>query len=165
MVAGSFASTFHGLPRTTQDIDLVIDPDVGSLDLLLKQLPEDLYYVDCDTAREALRDRTQFNIIDMATGWKMDCIIRKNRAFSISELERKESVELLGVQINISSPEDTIISKLEWAKLGGSERQLRDVQGIVDVRGAQLDLNYIERWVDELELGHQWGQIDREGIR
>lgn len=156
MVVGSFASTFHGEPRTTHDLDLVIDPNRDQLDLLLGALHPDEFYVDHEVARDALRRRTMFNVIEMATAWKLDLVIRKPRPFSIEELRRREAVTILDVAVAIATAEDTVISKLEWSKAGGSERQLDDVVGIVRVRGGTLDRAYIQRWVDELGLDAQW---------
>lgn len=159
MVAGSFASTYHGVPRTTQDIDIVISPSTESLGLLLAALPEEEYYVDADVARDALRRRSQFNVIDMASGWKVDLIIRKERAFSIEELHRREPAEILGAHVYVATAEDSIVSKLEWAKQSESERQLRDVAGIVAARTNDLDFPYIQRWVTELQLAEQWLKV------
>jgi hypothetical protein len=152
MIAGSFASSMHGMPRTTNDLDIVIDVTPATLEALLKQFPAADYYVDADAARDALRRRSQFNLIDMATGWKVDFIVRRARSFSTEEFERRVPSELLGVAVFVATAEDTIIAKLEWAKMSASEKQLRDVRGILDVRGASLDLAYVERWVAELGL-------------
>src|SRR5688572_7695588 len=81
MVVGSFASSFHGIPRSSQDVDLVVDPDVVSLRRFLSALPADDYYADTDAAFDALQHRAQFNVIDMATAWKADLIVRKDRPF------------------------------------------------------------------------------------
>lgn len=97
-----------------------------------------------------------FNIIDMRTAWKVDLVIRKNRPFSREELARRSELDILGVVVPTASAEDTIIAKLEWAKQGESERQLRDVVGILRVRGENLDRAYIERWVEDLGLAEQW---------
>jgi hypothetical protein len=156
MVVGSFASTFHGEPRTTRDVDLVIDPSATQLDELLAALDPELYYVDPDVARDALRRRVMFNVIEMATAWKLDLIIRKARPFSIEELRRRETVTMLGTEVATATAEDTILAKLEWAKAGWSQRQLDDVAGILRVRGGSLDLAYLERWVGELGLDEQW---------
>lgn len=157
MVAGSFASTAHGLPRTTQDLDLVIDATPESLEALLRAMPPEHYYVDPDAARDALARRTMFNVIDQATGWKVDLIVRKNRAFSREEFARRIAMPLLGVPLFVASPEDTIVAKLEWsAQSGGSSRQRRDVAGIVATVGSALDSDYIERWVRELGLEAEW---------
>ncbi len=83
MVAGSFASTAHGMPRTTQDLDLVIDPpSVSELAAFVTSLVPTEYYVDAGAARDALKRRSMFNVIDLASAWKVDFIIRKDRAFS-----------------------------------------------------------------------------------
>lgn len=156
MVVGSFASMFYGEPRTTHDLDIVIDPTPQTLEALLSSVDTERFYVDPDVARDAFRRRSMFNIIEMTTAWKVDLIIRKARAFSIEELRRRTSVPVLEVETPTATAEDTIISKLEWAKAGSSERQLRDVAGILRVRAAQLDTSYIERWVEELELREQW---------
>ena len=155
MIAGSFASTAHGLPRTTQDIDIVIDP--AGRDALLRQLPDDAYYADADMAHEALRRRSMFNVVDHASGWKVDFIVRKNRPFSREEFARRRPISLLGVRLHVSSPEDTIIAKLEWSQQsGGSERQLRDIAGVLATTGEALDRAYIERWVRDLGLEQAW---------
>jgi hypothetical protein len=166
MIAGSFASAAHGLPRTTQDVDVVIDPpSIEALDAVLRSMPADDYYVDTDTAHEALRRRSMFNVVDHASGWKVDFIIRKNRAFSRAEFERRMKVPLLDVVLFVASPEDTILSKLEWSQQsGGSERQRRDVAGILATMGGQLDRSYIERWIAELELEEEWRLAQRTPV-
>ena len=105
MVVGSFASSFHGIPRSSQDLDLVIDPTPESLRRLLSDLPPDDYYVDTDAAFEALRRRGQFNVIDMATAWKADLIVRKARQFSVEEMHRRVEGDLLGARVFVASPE------------------------------------------------------------
>lgn len=159
MIAGSFASTYHGVPRTTHDIDIVVDPTLASLESLLRQLPAESYYVDADVARDALRRRSQFNVIDMDSGWKLDFIVRKDRPFSVEELVRRQPAEILGARVFVASLEDTIVSKLEWAKLGASERQERDVAGLVDTHAATLDREYVEHWVRALGLEAQWQRV------
>jgi hypothetical protein len=158
MVAGSFASTAHGLPRTTQDLDLIIDPpSAAEFEALLASTPADQYYVDADTARDALRRRSMFNLIDLASGWKIDLILRKDRPFSRDEFARRMKMTILGVSVFVASPEDTIVAKLEWSKQsGGSERQRRDVAGVLANAGEALDRVYIERWVRDLDLDDEW---------
>jgi hypothetical protein len=156
MVVGSFASTAYGEPRSTRDLDLVIDPSPEQLNQLLAALDSDRYYVDPDVARDALRRRSMFNVIEIATAWKLDLVIRKARAFSIEEMQRRQVTKILGVGVATATAEDTVIAKLEWAKQGGSDRQLEDVAGILRVRGPELDVVYIERWVAELGLAEQW---------
>ncbi|MCP4873072.1 MAG: hypothetical protein GY898_30640 [Proteobacteria bacterium] len=159
MLAGSFASTYHGIPRTTQDLDLVVAPDFSSLKRLLAALPDDDYYVSSEAAMEALRNRRSFNVIDMATGWKADLIIRKAREFSEVEFARRKPAEIVGVTVPIATAEDTILSKLEWAQQSPSERQLRDVAGVLQVSGEHLDRSYLDHWADELGVAASWQEL------
>jgi hypothetical protein len=111
MIAGSLASSHHGLPRATNDADIVVDPSPEALDALLAALAADGYYVDARTAREA-------------------------------------------------TPEDTILSKLEWArKAGGSERQLTDALGVLQVCGDGVDRAYVEKWAATLGVEDLWQQL------
>ncbi|HEY7375704.1 MAG TPA: hypothetical protein VIF57_26340 [Polyangia bacterium] len=160
MVVGSFASSFHGVPRSSQDLDIVIDPQLDALRRFLADLPNDEYYADGDAAIDAFRRRSQFNVVDMATAWKADLIVRKARPFSVEEMRRRTEGDLLGARVFVASPEDTVISKLEWAKQGGgSELQLRDAAGILEVRENQLDVAYIEHWAAQLDLLDLWHRV------
>lgn len=161
MVAGSFASTYHGVPRTTNDIDIVISPNRDTLNKFLKNLPESDYYVSHDAALDALQRRTMFNVIDMETGWKVDLIIRKTRVYSVEEFNRRIAAQLFDVPVFIATAEDTIVTKIEWSLLsGGSEQQLRDAFGILSVKGEQIDRAYIQRWVDELGIREGWSRLN-----
>jgi hypothetical protein len=159
MLAGSFASSFHGEPRTTQDIDLVVDADADGVRRLLAALPTDAYYADEQAALEAVRRRSQFNVVDMATGWKADLIVRKGRPFSQAEFARRQQVDFLGVRLWMASPEDVVVSKLEWAQKTGSERQLRDVRGVLAAKPDSLDLAHVEKWVEHLGLTEEWRRV------
>ncbi len=156
MLTGSFASSYHGAPRATQDIDLVIAPTPDQLRALARLLPETEYYLDLAAALDALQRRSQFNMVDFATGWKVDLIIQKSRPFSHAEFSRRTPVDFQGLRLFIASAEDVIISKLEWAKLGESQRQIEDVAGILEIRGGELDRAYIETWVHNLGLEAMW---------
>ena len=156
MLTGSFASSIHGMPRATQDIDLVIAPNPTSLEALLKNLPEDRYYVSRDAALDAYRQTSLFNVVDFFSGWKIDFIVRKARDFSRLEFDRRMPANVLGTTVFVASPEDVLISKLEWAKLAESERQIEDAAGIIRTQGHSLDTAYIENWADKLGLQAQW---------
>lgn len=159
MVTGSVASSFHGTPRATRDVDLVIDPTAEALDAFVRALPTDAFYVDLDAARAALAERGQFNVIESASGWKVDLVIRKDRPFSVEEFARRRPVELLGTPTFVASAEDLVIAKLEWANAAESERQLRDVAAILAVSGDGLDYPYVKRWVSALGLQELWSQV------
>lgn len=163
MLSGSVASTFYSAPRTTQDIDIVVALDGMRLQALLALLPEDELYFSQDAARDALRRRSMFNIIDLETGWKADLIVRKGRPFSEVEFQRRVQVDLLGLQVWMVSPEDCVISKLEWARQAESERQLRDVHAVLMAQGEGLDRGYIEGWAQELGLQEQWSAVQMRG--
>jgi hypothetical protein len=164
MLVGSFASAYHGTPRATQDIDIVIDPSSPQqLGRFLSKAARAGYYVDADRAREAFRERRQFNVVDGASGWKADLIIRKDRAFSREEFERRLSAQVLGVQLFVASAEDIVLAKLEWAAKSGSERQLADVEGVVRLKGASLDRPYVERWARELGVLDLWQRLTTPG--
>lgn len=164
MVTGSLASSYHGEPRATLDVDIVIDPDWDGLSRLVDELLAGDFYVDRGVATTALADRMQFNAIDSDAS-KIDFIVRKQRPFSIEEFGRRQSAELLGTTGWVTSPEDLVLVKLEWAADTDSERQLRDAAGIFAVRDT-LDEAYIDRWADQLGVGDAWralrGERDRK---
>jgi hypothetical protein len=159
MLAGSFATAYHGIPRTTLDVDVVIDPSPQALESLVSSASAAGYYVDADRAREALQRRRQFNVIDPASGWKADLIIRKERPFSREEFQRRGRAVILGTTVFVASAEDTVLSKLEWAARSDSDRQLSDARGIVSARGTTLDRDYLERWAGELGVLDLWHRI------
>lgn len=158
MLTGSIASSYHGDPRASQDIDIVIAPDEARLRVLLALLPPPSYYLSEAAALDALRHRSQFNVIDVGTGWKVDLIVRRDRNFSRAEFERRMIVDALGMRLSMASAEDTVVSKLEWAKMGESERQLEDVAGILRDPETALDRAYVEHWIRELDLQSQWAR-------
>ena len=156
MLTGSFASGYHGAPRASQDIDIVIAPTPASLDCFLASLPEDRFYVSRDAALDAHRRQSLFNVVDFASGWKVDLICRKGRPFSITEFDRRSPRDFGGRRVFLASAEDVLLAKLEWAKLSESERQLEDAAGILRVQGEALDRAYVARWVAELGIEQQW---------
>ena len=158
MVVGSLASSFHGQPRQTRDVDMVIDPTPEALRRFMELLPPDDLYADADAAAEALDRRTSFNIVEIHSGWKVDLIVRRDRPFSREELGRRIRVRLLDTDADIATAEDTIIAKLEWATEGQSERQLRDVAAILEAQGDSLDHEHIGRWVRALGLDDAWAR-------
>ncbi len=97
-----------------------------------------------------------FNVIDMTAGWKIVFNVRRSRPFSETEFGRRHEAEMLGSTLFVASAEDVVVSKLEWATRGESERQLRDVAGILRTRGESLDRADVERWVVSLALEQQW---------
>jgi len=148
MIVGSFASTSYGEPRSTQDIDVVIDPDPASLRTWLAGLDRHRWYVG--DAETALAHRDQFNVIDLTSGWKIDLVICKDRPFSHSELARRRTRPVAGTSVPVAAAEDVVLSKLEWGAASGSERQIADAVSVLVAVGDDLDFEYLRRWADEL---------------
>ena len=159
MLTGSVASAYHGAGRATLGLDLVIDPRPAQLDAFVARLVASGAYVSSEAAHEALAHRSMFNAVDVESGWKADFIVRKARPFSEEEFRRRISVDFQGIRLDVATLEDVVLSKLEWAKLGGSARQLDDVRALVRLRAYELDEDYVRRWVSRLELDAQWDAV------
>lgn len=140
MLTGSIASTYYGRPRATQDIDLVIDPAQVALHRFV-------------------------NMIDAGSGYKLDLIVRKDRPYSLEEFARRRLKSLSGVRLSIVSPEDAVLSKLEWAKEGQSERQLQDALGIIVTQGESLDIRYLREWAAPLGVTGLLERLLEQGRR
>lgn len=147
------------MPRSTRDLDIVIAPSRVQLLALIREFPSDRYYADEQQALHALANRSQFNVIDYATGWKTDFIIAQDSEYGGLALGRRMCIDIAGTEVYVAAPEDVILAKLQWAKQGGSDRQLQDVAGIVTTQGDKLDFSYIEHWVDQLHLEEQWRAV------
>lgn len=154
MLAGSMASTFHGEPRMTRDIDMVIEPTTESMERFVAALDRSRYYVD--NAAEAVRRRDMCNVIDIETGWKVDLIVRKDRPFSREEFRRRQPAVIGGVEVFIATAEDTVLAKLEWRARSDSERQFRDVTAILSAQ--DLDRDYLAQWAVELGVAEALGE-------
>jgi len=162
MLTGSVAAAYHGAARATMDVDAVIDPTSEQLADLVQRLLLAGLYVSPEAAREALAERAMFNAIDPATGWKADLIIRRHRPFSAEEFARRLPAELFGERVGVATIEDIILSKLEWATMGGSARQLEDVRRLLAIGGDTVDNAYVERWIEPLGVRIAWESV-REG--
>jgi len=156
MLSGSFSAAYYGAARSTQDIDFVIHATPEQLRSFIGSLPPGHYYADLDSALEAQQHQSMFNVIDQATGWKIDFIIRKSRPYSQEEFRRRKQVTLHSVALFMTTAEDAVISKLEWAKLAKSSRQIEDVAAILRAQREMLDQSYLQKWIAELGLTNEW---------
>lgn len=163
MITGSIAGSYHGEPRATHDVDIVIDPSDAQLAALVDELEAGGFYVDRQVARAAVADRTQFNAI-ARDATKVDFIIRRDRPFSRTEFSRRERADLLGTPAFVATAEDLVIAKLEWAAASGSDRQLRDIEAILSIDD-KLDVDYIDRWAATLSLGELWASLKSDAER
>jgi hypothetical protein len=124
MLTGSVASSAHGLPRSTRDIDIVIAPTRAQLLSLVRQFPSSDYYADEQQALEALGHHGQFNIIDFSSGWKVDFIIAEDSSYARTAFARRKLMEIAGFSLYVASPEDVLIAKLRWQFGFGVHRAL-----------------------------------------
>jgi hypothetical protein len=154
-IGGSVASSIYGLPRLTIDIDIIADLRLEHVRPLVKRL-EPTYYIDGEMITDAIKRRTEFNIIHLDTMLKLDVFLPKSRSFDRGELQRVQAKVLEGSDhlFYIASPEGTLLNKLEWYRMGGevSDRQWNDVLGILKVRGTSLDMDYLQKWAANLKV-------------
>ena len=151
MLTGSLASSLHGEPRATHDIDLVVDVHPADAARVAGALAGPSVYLDEIAMGEAVRKRSMFNLLDSASGDKVDFWLLKDEAFDRQRFARRMEVKALGLRLVVSTPEDTILMKLRWAaQSGGSEKQFNDAAGVFEFQGDQLDQVYLNRWAETL---------------
>jgi hypothetical protein len=153
-VGGSLASSAHGVARATLDADMIAKLEPRQAGRFVKELgPE--FYADVDAIADAAMRRSSFNVIHIATAFKVDVFVPRATAYADVEMERRQSHvidESTGDSIAFSTAEDTLLAKLLWYRQGNevSERQWRDVLGIMRVTGKILDGSYLLQWAGEL---------------
>ncbi len=155
-IVGSVASSAYGIARATMDVDLVADIEIPQVDRLVKALKTD-YYIDAETVRNAIHRSASFNLIHLETVIKIDVFIVKDQPYDSKALTRRQPDTLDeegSRKFYLSSPEDVILSKLQWYHGGGrvSEQQWKDVLGVLKVQGDRLDLEYLKCWASRLNL-------------
>jgi hypothetical protein len=155
-VGGSFASSLHGVMRSTLDVDIVTDMRLEHIPALIAALSKE-FYADDEMMRGAIEHRSSFNLIHYETAFKVDIFIRKPRAFDQMQLERSRATVIATdpeESVYVASPEDTILAKLEWYRMGGemSDHQWRDILGVLKTRAGELDLAYLKKWAIELKV-------------
>ena len=140
LVTGSVAAMAYGEPRLTNDIDIVAAVEKRHIPELLKSFPVEDFYLSDVAAEEAVLFQRQFNIIHPASGFKVDVIIKRNSEFDNSRFGRVKGLyPAASFQANFASPEDDIIKKMEYYRDGMSEKQLRDIAGILRISGTEID--------------------------
>ena len=149
LIGGSLASSLHGIPRATNDVDMVAEITHEHIPLLVKALESD-FYIDTEIIREAIQRRSSFNVISLATMFKVDIFVLKPDIASQQEMARREQYNVSETSeqtLFLASAEDVIVHKLYWYQLNGeiSERQWNDVLGILQVQDEKLDYAYLEQ--------------------
>lgn len=154
-VGGSVASSAHGVPRASIDADVVADLEAQHVVPFVRRL-EATYYVDAGRVRAAVEARRSFNLIHLATMFKVDVFATKRRPFDREAQGRARPAPLDDAAdarlFRLASPEDTILAKLEWFRAGGevSDRQWSDIVGVLKLMGSRIDGAYLERWAAAL---------------
>ena len=156
-VGGSMSSSVHGIMRSTMDVDIVADMRMEHIPGFVSALST-AFYADDEMIRDAINHKSSFNLIHLETAYKVDVFIPKQRAFDQMQLERRVASLITSdpeKAIYVTSPEDIVLSKLEWYRMGGevSDRQWRDILGVLKTKAEQLDLIYLRRWAQILKVG------------
>jgi hypothetical protein len=156
LIGGSLASTLYGMVRTTQDSDIIAEMRSEHIQPFVTAL-EANFYIDQELIAESIRRNSSFNIIHRDTMFKVDVFIPRPRPFLKSQLARarRQTFTLeTEVSAKFASPEDTILSKLEWYRMGGevSDRQWRDTLGVLKTNVGDIDLEYLRQWAQELKV-------------
>ena len=155
LAGGSIASSLLGEPRSTLDIDLVVQLRSEKVGPLVSLLSRD-FAVDEETARQAAEDHLSFAAVHLSGAFKIDFFVLEDTPLARRQMERRQKIEVTrdGDSLFVYAPEDIVIQKLRWYEMGGrvSDRQWRDVLGIIKVQGARLDPDYLAMVAGELGL-------------
>lgn len=168
-IGGSVASTLYGMVRTTQDVDIVARLQNEHLEPFVKRLQPE-FFIDEQMVADAVRRHASFNIIHRDSMFKVDVFISEGRRFAEKQFTRARREALSSdpeISALVSSPEDTILAKLDWYRKGGevSERQWRDILGLLKMQGASLDQEYLHVTAGELQLGDLLARaIEQAGV-
>ena len=163
MLTGSFASSMLGEPRLTHDIDLVVLMPEDAIPKLLASFPPPDFFLDKAKVEEAIKRKSMFDLINVTEGDKVDFWILTDDPFDMARFSRRRKVFALGMGLFVSSPEDTILAKLRWAKMsGGSEKQFHDCLRVYEVQHDSLDKKYLSDWVATLGLSEYWTRLQYE---
>lgn len=156
LVGGSLASAVHGILRATLDVDIVADIDLDQIDEFIALL-NDAFYYDTEMIRQAILQKSSFNLIHLNTMFKVDIFLLKRRPFDQNQMERRvfQSIgESQTEKAYISTAEDIIIAKLEWYRNGGesSQRQWNDILGVLRSQANQINLDDLRKWAKSLAV-------------
>lgn len=163
MITGSIVSSLQGEPRSTHDIDIIIGMEKLGADKLIEAFPPPDFYLAKESILDGIDTRSMFSLIDLEGGGKVDFWILTNDPFDQSRFSRRYVEEFKGLKMRVSSPEDTILSKLRWAKFsGGSEKQFIDALRVYEVQYGKLDSDYLEHWSRKLDVESLWKRLMEE---
>ena len=153
LVGGSIASSIYGEPRATQDIDMVAELKSHHIQTLIAST-KNAFYIEEEDVIHAVSRHSSFNVIHLETMIKVDIFVLGSEAFDREEMRRRRPQTIADTQLIVATPEDIVLQKLIWFRRGGevSDRQWRDVSGVLKVQGDRLDWEYLKRWAESLNL-------------
>jgi hypothetical protein len=156
VIGGSLASALHGVARATMDSDIVANFREEHIAPFVEAL-KSTFYVDDEMIRDAIRAHRSFNIIHLQTFFKVDIFVAKEREFDRLQIARRSSYVLSSEgnqSAYVASAEDTILAKLEWYQMGDevSDRQWKDILGVIKVQEGKLDMEYLQRGANLLKV-------------
>ena len=152
MLTGSMASNAWGIPRTTHDLDFVLQLPPSQVDRFCALFESEDYYVGAEAVRQAFQPPHQFNVLHLPSGLKIDFWLLRPVPFERAMFERRVHDHWLDTPVVLATAEDVLLHKLLWNRITPSDRQTGDVAGIVAVQGERLDREYLRRWAGELGL-------------
>ena len=163
-LTGSMASNYWGIPRSTHDLDFVVQLPASAVPLIVQEFSEH-FYIDEPAVRAAFQPPHQFNAIDTRSALKIDFWLAGPEPFDQEMLRRRRGINLFGESAWIATAEDVILHKLLWNHLTPSDRQLGDAAGVVAVQAELLDRDYLRKWAAQLHLTKQLDRLLRGEIR
>ena len=149
MLVGSMASNFWGIPRSTHDIDFVVQYEAKDVDAIVKLFQDD-FFIQEISVRSGLKPPYQFNALDNRSALKVDFFRLAGDAYEMQRFERRRAVNILGQPAFLAAPEDVILHKLRWYMISPSDRQLSDSAGIMAVSIDIIDDRYLDYWANEI---------------
>lgn len=156
LIGGSVASSILGEPRATLDVDFVADLQLTHVPSLLALMNQD-FFIDETMMAEAIERQSSFNVIHLESMLKADIFLLSNQPLVQSEMQRRQQLIITQNPQRLAwlpSAEDIILQKLIWYRMGGgvSDRQWRDVLGVLKVQADKLDINYLTQWAESLNI-------------
>lgn len=161
MISGSVGSMLYGEPRMTNDIDIVVEIEIEGIKDFLDQFDEEHYYFpSLEFVKDVVKRKSQFNIIHIESGSKVDIIIKKSTEFAKIEFSRKRPVPFAeDFNAYTASPEDIIISKMAFYHLSGSEKHIKDIASMLLISGDQIDQEYLQKWISKMGYQEIWNEV------
>lgn len=166
-VGGSVASSLQGEVRLTQALDLVVNIQASQIQPLIKAIADQFYISDIAVEEAVNRKTSSFNVIHLTTTEKADIFVMKDDDFSLSQMSRRVlhcPDGDMSKSFYLCTPEDTILQKLLWFRMANSEsqKQWRDILGVLKLQGEKLDFDYLQEWGKRLNLTDLLVQALRE---